>query len=743
MSENHAASAKHALSPAIGGGIAGVGLLCFIGALAYALRTPPENPEVATVQKAIGESTEKLAAARAETPQLSNQTASLREQQAKLKGENDALENTIQERNVKLDKLQNERTALLAAAQKQQNEASEAAFKEQRELLLKNATQLNQAELQRALTSYQKMLVTILSEEGHLGTGFYYDCGNGAIIVSPLPNARRNLKLIMKVNVVVDTNNGSTTTVTAVGRVLYVDHESGLSFISANFPSSVPVHAFDEKMLGKAAAGDKVYALSMQVAGDRVLDNNVMDGDVSSTDRREGNYTYLQIAMAANPGMCGGPLIGRDGRLIGIMVGAAPGLERTSFAIRSSDLPWAAARFKDAPVPRAEAPQQLPDAQPQNPLANRNDAPAIDPARADAAARQHPLPYKKEEALTLGMALDQHSMMTVNGPDGLLITINTLHAKLAAYRPRIPTPSWEHAVTGRVDLAYVVGSNQMLEIPEFNDKRSTLKTIDLRTGIATPRGGKFPTNMGRCIELSNGFYFVPGNGYGCQFVDSSTGNSITATSEHVIGYTTDRAFVMRQDRELGYFDLSSVLGLHQQINTLDQQLRNAATARDTASIQRIAAQEQDLRNKIQSATKTFNADLSEDATGLVFQIGSDHFLIGYELWEIKPAGVRKLGTLPKRDHSAMAEAWFEGFYPARLRVGQNPIHPIAVSSNGKWALSQTHLFNLADFQIAAELPVPVQHGGILTDNKTLWLFDNISQTIYFLDIATLTGGKAP
>jgi S1-C subfamily serine protease len=89
----------------------------------------------------------------------------------------------------------------------------------------------------------------------------------------------------------------------------------------------------------KVSVGDHVIAIGNPVG----FDSTVTEGIISNTNRLisgNGNIQYLQTDVAINAGNSGGPLIDKDGKIVGIasLKYMRTGFEGLSFAIRSNDV---------------------------------------------------------------------------------------------------------------------------------------------------------------------------------------------------------------------------------------------------------------------------------------------------------------------------------------------------------------------------------------------------------------------
>jgi S1-C subfamily serine protease len=83
------------------------------------------------------------------------------------------------------------------------------------------------------------------------------------------------------------------------------------------------------------AAGESVTAIGNPGAGDRLLDYTVTKGIVSNPRRKAGKMTLIQTSAPVNSGNSGGPLLDRDGRVIGVVALKGVDVEAVAFAVAS------------------------------------------------------------------------------------------------------------------------------------------------------------------------------------------------------------------------------------------------------------------------------------------------------------------------------------------------------------------------------------------------------------------------
>jgi S1-C subfamily serine protease len=81
--------------------------------------------------------------------------------------------------------------------------------------------------------------------------------------------------------------------------------------------------------------GQKIYAVGNPGLGDRVLEQTMSEGIVSSVGRVINGSDFIQHTAAVNPGNSGGPLLDESGQVVG-MITLQAALENVSFAIPAS-----------------------------------------------------------------------------------------------------------------------------------------------------------------------------------------------------------------------------------------------------------------------------------------------------------------------------------------------------------------------------------------------------------------------
>jgi serine protease Do len=84
-------------------------------------------------------------------------------------------------------------------------------------------------------------------------------------------------------------------------------------------------------------SGERIYAVGSPGLGQRILEQSISEGIVSSAARKLDGQTFIQHTAAVNPGNSGGPLLNSMGHVVGVVTLKA-GLENVSFAVPAETL---------------------------------------------------------------------------------------------------------------------------------------------------------------------------------------------------------------------------------------------------------------------------------------------------------------------------------------------------------------------------------------------------------------------
>lgn len=168
---------------------------------------------------------------------------------------------------------------------------------------------------------------------GTRGTGYFTTSGSGVIIDDYGYVVTNNHVIDELRQIYVKTHDGSDYAARIVGR----DTEWDIALLKLHTNKN------NFKKLGwadssKVSVGDHIIAIGNPVG----FESTVTEGIISNTDRVvNGNkISYLQTDVAINAGNSGGPLIDKNGKIVGIatLKYARSGFEGLSFALKSNDV---------------------------------------------------------------------------------------------------------------------------------------------------------------------------------------------------------------------------------------------------------------------------------------------------------------------------------------------------------------------------------------------------------------------
>ena len=152
------------------------------------------------------------------------------------------------------------------------------------------------------------------------GTGFLID-GRGYLVT----NAH-----VLKGNGVVVNSNGKDLTAT----IVYIDQDKDLALLKIDDQAFKPVislpYSFKKSSFD---LGADIYTLGYP--RDIIVYNS---GYISATSGHDGDTSSLQISLPANPGNSGGPVLNKNGEVVGILSTRETGAEGVVFAIKSNGI---------------------------------------------------------------------------------------------------------------------------------------------------------------------------------------------------------------------------------------------------------------------------------------------------------------------------------------------------------------------------------------------------------------------
>ena len=152
------------------------------------------------------------------------------------------------------------------------------------------------------------------------GSGFLID-GRGYLVT----NAH-----ILKGKGVVVNNNGTDLTAT----IAYIDKEKDLALLKIDDESFKPVSSLPYSFKRSSFdLGADIYTLGYP--RDVIVYNS---GYISATSGHEGDTSSLQISLPANPGNSGGPVLNKNGEIVGILSARETDAEGVVFAVKSKEI---------------------------------------------------------------------------------------------------------------------------------------------------------------------------------------------------------------------------------------------------------------------------------------------------------------------------------------------------------------------------------------------------------------------
>ena len=197
------------------------------------------------------------------------------------------------------------------------------------------------------LTAAEKAVVVIRTDGG-AGSGFIIDRRGLAVTNYHVIEGALEIKVEMQARASADKIEVPGVTVVAV------DADSDLALLQlGKAPDAAAVDGGYPTLRLRTSRpvllGEPVYVLGNPGFGDRLLEYTLTKGVVSSPSRRIGDVPFIQTSAAINPGNSGGPLLDAEGTVVGVVSAKGRNVEAVGFAVEAAALEKLVEKKEQAP----------------------------------------------------------------------------------------------------------------------------------------------------------------------------------------------------------------------------------------------------------------------------------------------------------------------------------------------------------------------------------------------------------
>ena len=194
-----------------------------------------------------------------------------------------------------------------------------------------------------AMADTQNAIVTIVSPQGVVGTGFFISGFKQPTIITTLQVAPPDVELSVKLRNA--ENAGDQEPFDGTAKLIYADKESGLAFLLYTPKEQAKLATLSKKAIREAQRGEKIYAIATLVhGGEHFGEFSATAGNVSA-EVVNGDRKFLQLAVPTNIGSYGAPVLGADAALLGVVAARVEGQEKSILAVPAVEIPNAIKRM--------------------------------------------------------------------------------------------------------------------------------------------------------------------------------------------------------------------------------------------------------------------------------------------------------------------------------------------------------------------------------------------------------------
>ena len=601
---------------------------------------------------------------------------------------------------------------------------------------------ISATQLQGRIAGVQTALVAVVPAIGSAGTGFLYRMNETTTVLTTLaPNAQSASILIQFYSE--PDHHDKSTFVSLPATPVYADSESGICVLTANFGESIAaLHPLNPADIKTAASGDRVYALALQMQPDSSLVDAIFDGNISAIDRKIGARTFFQVAVGFEDSIRGAPLVSPSGELVGMMAPALDAIERTQFAFKASDFSAAmqfastssAASLAANPVTKTLAQQNNIPASNSIRLARPADNPrlrTLPPQRGIPPIPAPPAPVPRTPAKLPYQLTESIPCAGVPrlfaGADNSIVVWDPVRFTLASYRAGQTTAAWQIEEKSSRDCVCVEREGHVLLIEPTSHVG---KEISLESGHVLRENLKLSRLFGSSV------YRV-----GESFITSDTGSAIIdPIADTRLALGGGKVLAIRNEQ------LFEFVGANFQVyNFMARALRQRENNRAEKELQDCRSTDSNVikqlvSNLIRAREAVRTSDLRHitlrlddfNPTARSLKIGdSNRYLVDRHILELTDAGEISLaGVLKRPDAGTATDNRFKYNGPM-----------LAVSPDGKYAVSAYLVYSLETRERIADLPLFIRDGVFSSDGTLFYSYDETQCRIYALKTDDLIPGK--